>query len=119
MAFADSLEDLPKSFEGAVKQADRVADRRFDKAQGAGELAVLARNIVQQEALTEHLETERLALKGEGERLDLAWRAMWADVPIDVPAPDAVLSWLNARNEIIALIRRQRDAQRQLCSCRA
>ena len=116
--YADALEDLPTSFEGAVQQADSVVDRRFDKAQAAGELAVLAGNIAEQEALIEQLEAEDLALKGEGERLDQTWRSMWGDVPIEVPAPDAMLAWLSARDDIVTLIQRQREAQRQLADCR-
>ena len=35
-AYAEVLDDLPASLEGAVERADRIADRRFDKAQAAG-----------------------------------------------------------------------------------
>jgi len=118
-AYADALEDLPASFEGAVQQADSVTDRRFDKAQAAGELAVLARNIAEQKDLIGQLEAEEAALKGEGERLDQAWQAMWADVPIEVSAPDAMLVWLDTHNNIVTLIGRQREAQRQLTDSRS
>ena len=117
--YADALDDLPASFKDAIQQADSVADRRLDKAQAAGELAVLARNIAGQKILIEQLEPGEAALKGEGERLVQAWRAMWADVPIEVPAPDAMLAWLDTRNDIVTLVERQREAQRQLTGCRS
>ena len=113
-AHADMLDDLPASFEAAVGQADGVADRRFDNAQAAGELAVLARNIAEQETLIEQLEAKNAALTSEGKQLDQAWRSIWKDVLIEVPSPDAMLAWLNTRNDIVALIRRRREAQRRL-----
>ena len=100
-AHADMLDDLPASFEAAVGQADGVADRRFDNAQAAGELAVLARNIAEQETLIEQLEAKNAALMSEGKQLGQAWRSIWKDVPIEVPSPDAMLAWLNTRNDIV------------------
>ena len=51
-AYAEVLDDLPASLEGAVEQADSIADRRFDKAQAAGELELLAHNIAGHETRT-------------------------------------------------------------------
>ena len=113
-AHAEALEDLPASLEGAVEQADSVADRRFDKAQAAGELAVLAHNIAGHETRIGQLETDEAALKAEREQLDRAWHALWAEVPIEVLAPDAMLAWLKAREDIVTLIGREGEAQHQL-----
>ena len=113
-AYAEDSEDLPASLEEAVKQADSIADQRFEKAQMAGELAVLADNVAAQETRIRQLEEEEEALKAEGEQLDKAWHAIWADVPIEVLAPDFMLAWLEAREAVVALIKRQRDVQRQL-----
>ncbi len=113
-AYAEALEDLPASLEGAVEQADNIADRRFDKAEAAGELVVLERNIAGHEAQIAKLEADEAALKAEEEQLDQAWRALWSEVPIEVLAPDAMLAWLEAREGIVTLIGREREAQRQL-----
>ena len=113
-AYAEALEDLPGSLEGAVEQADNIADRRFDKAQAAGELAVLAHNIAGHETRIGQLEADEAALKAEGDQLDQAWYALWAEVPVEVRAPDAMLAWLEAREDIVTLIGREREAQRQL-----
>ena len=113
-AYAEALEDLPASLEGAVEQADSIADRRFDKAQAAGELAVLAHNIAGHETRIGQLEADEAALKVEGEQLDQAWHALWAEVPIEVLAPDVMLVWLEALEDVVALIGRERDVQRQL-----
>ena len=113
-AYAEALEDLPSSLEGAVEQADNIADRRFDKAQAAGELAVLAHNIAGQETRIGQLEADEAVLKAEGEQLDQAWHALWTEVPIEVFAPDAMLAWLDAREDIVTLIGREREVLRQL-----
>ena len=113
-AYAEVLEDLPGSLEGAIDQADSIADQRFDKAQAAGELAVLARNIAEHETRIEQLESEEAALKAEGEQLERSWHALWEQVPIEVLAPDVMLAWLEAREAVVTLIERQRDTQRQL-----
>lgn len=113
-AYAEALEDLPASLEGAVEQADSIADRRFDKAQAAGELAVLALNIAGHETRIGQLEADEAALKTEGEQLNQLWHALWAEVPVEVLAPDAMLAWLEVREDVVTLIGREREAQRQL-----
>ena len=113
-AYADALKDLPASLEGAVEQADSIADRRFDKAQAAGELAVLVNNIGGHEIRIGQLEADKAALKAEGEQLDQAWHALWAEVPIEVLALDVMLAWLEVREDVVTLIGRERDVQRQL-----
>lgn len=113
-AYAEALEDLPASLESAVEQADGIADRRFDKAQAAGELAVLARNIAGHETRIGQLEADQAALKAEKDQLDQAWHELWVDVPIDVLGPDAMQAWLEAREDIVTLVAREREAQRQL-----
>lgn len=117
-AHAKDLEDLPASLADAVKHADDVADRRFDKAQAAGELAILARNIAGKETRIGQLQADEAALKAEGERLDQAWHALWAELPIEALAPDAMLAWLDIREDIVTLSGRMRETQRQLDDCR-
>ena len=117
-AYAEALEDLPASLEGAVEQADSIADRRFDNAQAAGELAGLAHNMAGHETRIRQLEAGEAALKAEGEQLDQAWRALWAEVPIEVLAPDVMLVWLEVREHVVTLIGRERDVQRQLTDSR-
>ena len=113
-AYAEALEDLPASLEGAVKQADSIADRRFDKAQAVGELAVLAYNIAEHDTRIGQLEADEAALKAVCEQLDQAWHGLWADVPIEALAPDVMLVWLKAREDVVTLIERKGDIQRQL-----
>lgn len=115
---AEALKDLPAALEGAAGQADNTADRRFDKAQSAGELAVLARNIAGHETRLRQLEADETALKIEKEQLDQAWCAQWSEVPIDVLSPDVMLAWLDTREDVLALSDRERDIERQLSDSR-
>ena len=111
---AEALQDLPASLEGAVERADSIADRRFDKAHAAGEVAVLARNITGHKTQIRQLKAKEESLKAEGERLDQAWQALWAEVPIEALPPDVMLAWLEARGDLMTLFERKRAAQRQL-----
>ena len=115
---AEALEDLPASLERAVDQADSFADRRFDQAEAAGELAVLARNIAGHKTRIGELEADEKALRAQRQHLDQAGRTLWADVPIEVLASDVMLAWLEVRDEIVTLIGRERDAQRHLADSR-
>ena len=103
---------------GAVKQADSIADRRFDKAQAAGELAVLAHNIAGHETRIGQLEADVAVLRAEGEQLEQDWQTLWADLPIEALAPDDMLAWLEDREDVVALVGRERDAGRQLVDSR-
>ncbi len=113
-AHAEALEDLPAALEGAVEQADSIADQRFDKAQVAGALAVLVDNIAGHKTRVSQLEADEAGLKAEGKQLDEVWRALWSEVPIELLAPDVMLQWLEVRNDVVTLIGHERDIQRQL-----
>lgn len=113
-AHVTALEDLPASLEQAVEQADGLADQRFDKAQVAGELAILDQNIAEQKERIRHLEEDEASLKVEGEQLDEAWHMLWAEVPIEVLEPNVMMAWLDAHNDVVTLNRRERDVQSQL-----
>ena len=117
-AYAEMPKDLPASLEEAIEQADSFADQRFDKAQAAGELSTFAHNISGQETRVQQLKEIEASLKAEGEQLDQRWRALWAEVPMQVLAPDVMLAWLEARRDIVTLIGHEREVQRQLGSSR-
>ena len=97
-----------------MNRRDGIADRRFDKAQAAGELAVLAHNIAGHETRIRQLQANEAALKAEGEQLDQAWQELWAEVPIEVLAPDGMLAWLEVREKVVTLTGRKSDVRRQL-----
>ena len=112
--YADSPDDLPGNLEDAVKEADAVADRRFDKAEAAGRLAELARNITERENEVERLSMQKVGVAEERDRFERAWRSLWADLPVEADSPDTMLIWLDGRDGLIDATERQRQAKRQL-----
>lgn len=110
-AFAGRTPDLPSAYEGRVQAADTVADRRFENAQAAGEMAVLEHQIEDQEGkLAELGDAERDATQQRSE-LENVWRTLWAGAGFEPLAPEVMLEWLSTRAEILTLIE-TREADR-------
>lgn len=107
---AVELEDLPGSFTVALQAADEIADRRFDDAEALGRLAELARSVGEHEATLENLHRQRTMLGEEGARLQAAWLALWDKVPFEPLSPDAMLVWLDARDELVQALQRRDEA---------
>ena len=104
-------ENLAASFEEAVEHADSIVDRRLDKSQEAGELAVLDRNINAHKTRIKQLEADGEVLKVEEEQLKTEWQALWAGVPVTTLSPDSMLAWLQVHGDVMTLIDRKRDLQ--------
>lgn len=110
-AFTDGG-SLPAVYEAAVGGADAGADQRFENAQSTAEAMVLARQITDDDdALTSQKE-ELDALRGEETRLSAAWAKMWKGVTDTPLAPDEMLTWLEARTEVLGLIAKRDGAAR-------
>ena len=116
--FTKSEGDLPAAYEAAVRGADATADRRFDKAQAAAHLAVISRQIAEQEDLLESLRGEEILYAAEAEILNSAWQEMWTDMPFSPLSPDAMLEWMATRTEVLDYIERRTTAERQLTALR-
>jgi len=109
--FVGASADLPSAYEGRVRIADTLADRRFENAQAAGEMAVLERQIEDQEMELVTLRDAQQDLTRQRADLERAWREIWAGTDLEPLAPELMLEWLGARAEILALIE-SRDAAR-------
>ena len=72
-AFTTSVLDLPAAYEAAVSDADRQADERFDKAEAAARLAVIATQITEQEDLMATLLAEEAGIGEERLALNADW----------------------------------------------
>ena len=103
--------DLPGAFERAMRSADALADRRFDHAEAAAHLAERMRGIAELEADLAELRAQEETLVQEGGRLGSEWRAMWAGVPFEPQAPDAMLEWLDKRRDLIEAMERRVEAE--------
>lgn len=116
--FTKAEGDLPAAYEAAVQGADETADRRFDKAEAAARLAVISRQIAEQEDLLESLREEEILFAAEAEVLNSAWQEMWTDMPFLPLSPDAMLEWMGTRTEVLDYIKRRTTAERQLTALR-
>jgi hypothetical protein len=94
-----------------VRDADKAADQRFEEA--AARLAVIARQISEQNDLLESLATEEMELEEESRTLDTAWKAMWAATPVTPQDPDVMIQWLRARSDIMEAIAQLSTAEGQ------
>ncbi|MGB6176595.1 MAG: AAA family ATPase [Methylocella sp.] len=117
-AFTGAEANLTNTYETAVTAADTLADRRFDNAQAAAQIALTARQIAEQQELAEGLREEEGVLAEESRMLESAWKEMWAEVSFEPLGPDLMLEWLTSRNEIIEAIGRREAADRQLGALR-
>ena len=113
-AFAGTEGNLPDAYEEAVRSADTLADRRFDKAEAVAQLAVMLRGIAEQEASLKGLGQEEETLVEERRRLDAAWRDMWSEAPFEPLAPDEMLEWLSIRRDARSAVERRAKAERQV-----
>ena len=110
-------EDRPADvYEEAVRSADDLADRRFDNAEAAAQLAVTSRQVADQEDLLVSLREEKEALDEQLRALNAEWRTMWSVAPFEPLTPDEMLEWLTARKEALNAIGRRTTAERQVAA---
>ena len=103
---------LAEEFETAMRVADAAADRRFEHAGAAAELAVIGRQISERDDVLESLAVEEKGLAEERTALDAAWGALWSGVSVTPQDPDVMIEWLRTRSEIVDLIARLATAER-------
>jgi uncharacterized protein YhaN len=110
-------DELAEKFETAMHVADAAADRRFEHAGAAAELAVIGRQISEQDDLLEWLAAEEKGLAEERTTLAAAWGALWSGVSVTPQDPDVMIEWLRTRSEIVDLIARLAAAERNTGAC--
>lgn len=103
MAAFGPSDALAQEFEAALRGADAAADRRFEHADAAAQLAVIGRQIGEQDDLLESQVLEEQALAQERITLDAAWAALWSGSSITPQDPDVMIEWLRTRSEIMDL----------------
>lgn len=102
LAFTGAGVALADAYTEAVRQADSIADRRFERAEAAGRLAADARQIAEREDTLEILRRERADLEREHDDLQARWRSLWTEAPFAPLGPDEMLAWLENRDAILA-----------------
>lgn len=108
---------LAQEFEAAIQIADAAADRRFEHAGAAAQLAVIGRQISEQDDLLESLDLEEKALEKERTALDITWTKLWSGAFVAPENPDVMIEWMRARSEILDLIAGLGTAERHTGAC--
>ena len=116
--YEGEIEDLAGAFEPAVIKADELADRRFDHAEAAGRIAEIKRKIGEQETLLGQMQDNEKKLVEEGDQLKSDWIALWSGAPVEPEAPEAMLEWLDDRDEVLAAIENRDEAESALKAAR-
>ncbi|MGH9303827.1 MAG: AAA family ATPase, partial [Acidimicrobiales bacterium] len=117
-AFVGRSPDLPGAYEGRVQAADTLADRRFENAQAAGEMAVLERQIEDQEGELAKLTDAERDLAQQRAGLESAWRTLWVGAELEPLAPEVMLDWLSIRAEILTLMETREAARAAMSQLR-
>jgi uncharacterized protein YhaN len=118
-AFTGAGADLTSKYEISVTTADALADRRFDNAQAAAQIALTTRQIAEQEELLEVLHKEEGQIAEQSRGLESAWKRMWTEAAFEPLGPDLMLEWLASRLQILEAIGRRSAAESQLEALRA
>ncbi|RMG10286.1 MAG: hypothetical protein D6731_17745 [Planctomycetota bacterium] len=101
-AFAGN-EALSEAYPRSVEDADRIADRLRREQERVLRRARLERELESLERRVRDLAAEEEQLRGERERLEDAWRALWAAsgvAPLD--RPEVMAEWLQEAREVLA-----------------
>lgn len=110
---------LAADVEGALEEADRLADRRYEASEAWAKLLEIqnARELL--ESKLTRLEGLLAALDGEEEGARDAWRATLAAVGMPELAPDAVASWIKLRSDALEQVDAVRSARERLAASSA
>lgn len=92
---------LPNAYEGAIKQVDEAADRRYEKAEATARLAEISRQVAEQQELLVVLRAENDALVAEQEKHEGVWQALWSNAGLSPLSPDEMLVWIDIRIQIV------------------
>lgn len=103
--------DPAAAFEPAVAAADALADRRFEQAEAAGQVAEIMRKIGELETLLAQAGEKEQSLITQGEALARQWSEMWKAAPFQPLAADTMLVWLEDREEVLQAIEARETAR--------
>ena len=109
--------DLAAAFEPALRQADLLADRRFDKVEAVARLTELSRQIEDSEKALERHRGQQKQCDCERDGLHRHWAAMWPDAPFESLDPETMLAWLEARERLRAAVDACDAAARTAATC--
>ena len=112
--FEEELKNLAGAFGPAMSSADQLADWRFDHAEAASRIAEIKRKIGEQETHLAQVQENETMLVEEGEQLKAEWTLMWDTAPFDALSAEAMLEWLDTREEVLEAVEEREEAESTL-----
>jgi len=103
--------DPAGALEAALRDADRLADRRFDLTEAIARQAERARALAEREHALSRSMSRRKAATQEAEQLAAEWRTAWQAAGIEPRAPAHMREWLLQRRNLLETCARREDAQ--------
>ena len=116
---ADPGQDLDVAYEGAVQDADDIADRLRADADLVQKKAL---GLEQMARTSEKLQHARNAIEEGGiarRKLDEEWRSLWAPAGIEPRMPVEMLDWLETRRDVVDALRNAATLRRDLAETEA
>ena len=110
----DAEDDPTVDFAQALREADQLADRRFEHAETAARLASAGEEADELEESLQQLRAQDDALAQEDQALAAEWQALWEDIPVEPGTDDEMLVWMTVRDALLAQQAIRQRAQGQL-----
>ncbi len=118
-AFAGEGGDLVHAYEEAVRRADALGDRRFERAHAAAQLSEIQQRIDADEAELARVVEEVEELRGRRDALEREWRGLWQPTGVDPLSPEEMLAWLADRDRALGIHGQREQVRRELESLAA
>ncbi len=106
-----ALPNPASAFEPAMAAADALADRRFDQAEAAGQIAEIKRKIGELATLLEQAQENESRLARESEALTSDWVELWQNDSFEPATLETMLTWLDEREQVLEEIESRETAQ--------
>jgi chromosome segregation protein len=111
-------DDLPAAFDGLLRSADLLSDRRAAERERVVAVEQRKRDQLRRHALRDGDAAEHAAAVSVFEESLAAWRGLWQPTGIDPAEPAAMREWLQRRGAVLAEHKRVQDAERRVAALR-
>ncbi|MDA3920915.1 MAG: AAA family ATPase [Salinisphaera sp.] len=91
-----------EAFEHMSKDADELADARFDHAEAIAQDAERQRHVAEREQALAQAVARRDVAKARADGLQVEWNALWLNADLEPTSPSAMRDWLDRRDAVLA-----------------
>ncbi|MES1937724.1 ATP-binding protein [Salinisphaera hydrothermalis] len=108
---ADAEKNPVETFERTTREADALADARFDHAEAIAQDAERQRHVAEREQALEQATARRDEARTRLDGLQMEWTALWASADLKPASPAAMRDWLDRRDAALAVRADRIDAE--------